>query len=134
MANIEKFEDIEAWQSARWLTRLIYRHTSTGNFARDFALRDQIRRASISVLSNIAEGFERNGDKEFRQFLSTAKGSLGEVRAQLYIALDAGYLSEKDFRELYELVLETAKRVGGFMRYLGQSPLTGSKYKVQSGL
>ena len=92
MARIEKFEDMVSWQKARQLTRLIYRVTKTGQFAKDFGLRDQIRRAAVSILSNIAEGFERGGDKEFRQFLSQAKGSCAEVRAQLYIALDEGYV------------------------------------------
>jgi four helix bundle protein len=90
MANISKFEEIEAWCKARLLTKEIYAATSQGEFAHDFALRDQIRRASVSIMSNIAEGFERGGNKEFRQFLFMAKGSAGEVRSQLYIALDIG--------------------------------------------
>lgn len=84
--KIKKFEEIESWKKARLLTSKIYQTTGTGNFARDFGLKDQIRRASISILSNIAEGFERGGDKEFLQFLAMAKGSCGEVRAQLYVA------------------------------------------------
>ncbi len=84
MSRIEKFEDLEAWKLARSFANLIYNVSSVGNFARDFALRDQIRRASISIVSNIAEGFERGGDKEFTQFLFMAKGSCGEVRAQLF--------------------------------------------------
>jgi four helix bundle protein len=83
MSRIERFEDLEAWKLARCFANLIYKASSIGDFARDFALRDQIRRASISVVSNIAEGFERDGDKEFIQFLFMAKGSCGEVRAQL---------------------------------------------------
>ncbi len=93
MAKIEKFEDILAWQKARELTQLVYRASRKGEFAKDFALRDQIRRAVISITSNIAEGFERGGTKEFVQFLGHAKGSCGEVRSQLYIALDEAYLS-----------------------------------------
>ena len=88
MATFHRFEDIDAWQKARELTRAVYAASRSGSFSKDFALRDQIRRASISVMSNIAEGFERGGNKEFRQFLSTAKGSAGEVRAQRYVALD----------------------------------------------
>jgi four helix bundle protein len=83
MSTIERFEDIEAWKLARKLTSLIYEVSAARDFSRDFALRDQIRRASISIVSNIAEGFERDGDREFLQFLSVAKGSCGEVRAQL---------------------------------------------------
>lgn len=86
MSRIERFEDLEAWKGARALTGSIYAVTGTGAFSRDFALRDQIRRASISIVSNIAEGFERDGDKEFLQFLSMAKGSCGEVRVQLSLS------------------------------------------------
>src|ERR1044071_8834864 len=88
MSTFQSFEDIEAWQKARELTRRVYEVSEVGAFARDFGLRDQIRRASVSALSNIAEGFERSGTGEFIQFLSAAKGSAGEVRAQLYVALD----------------------------------------------
>ena len=91
--RIKKFEDLESWKKARQLTNKIYEATAEGSFTRDFGLKDQIRRASISILSNIAEGFERGGDKEFLQFLAVAKGSCGEVRAQLYIAVDQGYLA-----------------------------------------
>src|SRR6267143_950560 len=100
MVKISKFEDIESWKKARKLTNEIYQTTTSGDFVRDFGLKDQIRRASVSVLSNIAEGFERGGDKEFLQFLAIAKGSCGEVRAQLYIALDQGYLSQELFDNL----------------------------------
>lgn len=92
MSKIEKFEDIEAWKLAREITRAIYQASSTGEFSKDFALVNQIRRASVSILSNIAEGFERNGDKEFVQFLTVAKGSCGEVREQLYVTLDQTYV------------------------------------------
>ena len=93
--KIKNFEDIESWRKARKLTNDIYQTTATGKFMRDFGLKDQIRRASVSILSNIAEGFERGGDKEFSQFLGIAKGSCGEVRAQLYVALDQDYLSQE---------------------------------------
>ena len=92
MAKIEKFEDIEAWQKARGLSKAVYAVTGDGTFARDFGLRDQIRRAAVSVMSNIAEGFDRGGNRELTQFLYIAKGSAAEVQAQLYVALDAGYL------------------------------------------
>ncbi len=90
MASAQRFEDIKAWQKARELVKNIYQATSVGKFARDFVLRDQIRRAAVSIMSNIAEGFEREGNKEFLQFLSLAKGSCGEVRAQLYVAIRSG--------------------------------------------
>ncbi|MEI8064161.1 MAG: four helix bundle protein [Verrucomicrobiota bacterium] len=129
MAKIERFEDIAAWQKARELTREIYCITKSGEFARDFGLRDQIRRAAVSIMSNIAEGFERGGDKEFGQFLAVAKGSVGEVQAQLYVALDAGYVDKKVFAQLYALAEETGQLIGGFMKYLQQSNLKGPKYK-----
>ncbi len=92
MATIKRFEDIEAWQEARELVRELYRITSAGPFARDFGLKDQVRRAGVSIMSGIAEGFERDGNKEFLQFLSISKGSCGEVRSDLYVAEDQGYL------------------------------------------
>src|ERR1051325_3359545 len=97
MARIEKFEDLLSWQKARELTRMVYEVSRQSRFAADFALKDQIRRASVSILANISEGFERGGDKEFRQFLAQAKGSCAEVRAQLYVALDEQYVSDVQF-------------------------------------
>ena len=129
MASIERFEDIEAWQKARELTKLVYEITRSGEFARDYGLRDQIRRAAVSILSNIAEGFERGGDKEFRQLLTVAKGSAGEVRSQLYVALDAGFISEEQFRRLNGLTLEVGRLAAGFIRYLGSSSYKGNKFK-----
>ena len=131
MGKIERFEETEAWKKARELTRSIYKVTAEGDFARDFGLRDQIRRASISILSNIAEGFERGGDKEFRQFLAMAKGSVGEVKAQLYIALDVGLLTTEQFQQLFDLASETGRLIGGFMRYLTRSGHKGTKFKNQ---
>ncbi len=129
MATIGRFEDIKAWQEARNLTQLLYLLTKTGDFARDFALRDQIRRSAISIMSNIAEGFERGGDKEFIQFLYIAKGSCGEVRAQLYIAHDVGYLPEDDWRKLIEQCEKISKMLSGLITYLQNSPLRGEKYR-----
>jgi four helix bundle protein len=126
---IKKFEDIESWKKARKLTREIYKATATGEFFRDFGLKDQIRRASVSILSNIAEGFERGGDKEFCQFLGIAKGSCGEVRAQLYVALDQGYLSQEIFDSLSTKAVEVSELLSGFIRYLKGSPLRGNKYR-----
>jgi len=128
MAKITKFEDVESWKRARVFANQVYKITGTGKFARDFGLRDQIRRAAISILSNIAEGFERGGDNEFIQFLSVAKGSCGEARAQLYIALDQTYISESQFQTLARSAGEVSQLLSGLMRYLRQSPLRGSKY------
>ncbi|MCG3165874.1 MAG: hypothetical protein POELPBGB_01649 [Bacteroidia bacterium] len=128
MSKINTFEDIQAWQKARELTRAIYKVSSENSFSKDFGLRDQIRRASVSVLSNIAEGFERNGSKEFIHFLSIAKGSAGEVRAQLYVAFDLEYISKTEFDDLSRLATDTSKMIGGFMTYLKNSDLKGAKF------
>ena len=129
MAKIEKFEDIEAWRSARDVAKLVYGITNIEPMCKDFALCNQIRRASISVLSNIAEGFERNGNREFIQFLSVAKGSCGEVRAQLYVALDQGYVSEIAFKDISQKLLETSRLIAGFMKYLQQSEMRGTRFQ-----
>lgn len=119
MANIERFEDIKAWQKARELVKTVYGLSSPATkLGKDFGLRDQIRRASVSVMSNIAEGFARRGDKEFRRFLSIALGSTAEVQSQLYAALDLGYITKKDFQSAYDTALETGKLITGFMQYL----------------
>jgi four helix bundle protein len=110
---INRFEDLIAWQRARVLTCEIYSVTRTGRFARDFGLRDQIQRASVSVMSNIAEGFERGRPSEFQQFLSVAKGSCAEVRSQLYVALDVSYLDPTTFDRLRSLAEEVGRIVGG---------------------
>ena len=123
MATISKFEDIEAWQLAREMTKTIYAISNDGAFARDFGLRDQIRRASVSIMSNIAEGFERGGDKEFFQFVSLAKGSSGEVRAQLYVALDAGYIDQQTFSRLSDMATQINRMLAGLMKYLRSSEL-----------
>ena len=129
MARIEKFEDIEAWKSAREVTRLIYKISSSGDFSKDFALVNQIRRAAISILSNIAEGFERGGDKEFIQFLTIAKGSCGEVRAQLYVAYDQNYVDKEQYILVHDKLIETSRMLSGLIKYLQTSDLKGSKLK-----
>jgi four helix bundle protein len=115
MSEDGRFEDLIAWQKARVLAREIYTVSRSEKFSKDFALIDQIRRASISILSNIAEGFERGGRTEFHQFLVVAKGSCGEVRSQLYVALDAGYLKEDVFQNLYRMAQEAGKVIGGLL-------------------
>lgn len=129
MGTIRKFEDIDAWQKACALTREVYAVTDDGAFAKDFGLRDQIRRASVSIMSNIAEGFGRGGNKEFIQFLSTAKGSAPEVQAQLYVALDAGYINQDQLQKLYSETEATARMIAGLLRYLQNSDFKGAKYK-----
>ena len=129
MARIERFEDIESWKKGRELRRAIYQCSKRGEFARDFSLKDQIRRAAQSITSNIAEGFKRGGNREFIQFLSDAKGSCGEVRDQLYTALDEKYVTQPEFDRLYTLAEETSRLISGFMKYLLQSPLRGTKFR-----
>ena len=129
MATFKKFEEIECWKKARELTRQIYKRSGKAAFARDFGLKDQIRRASVSVMSNIAEGYDRSGTAEFIHFLATAKGSAAEVRCQLYVALDQEYIEQSDFNELSELAAETGRMVGGLMKYLRSAGHKGSKYK-----
>jgi four helix bundle protein len=129
MAAIKNFEEIEAWQKARELSRAIYACSGEGAFSKDYGLRDQIRRAAVSILSNIAEGFERGGSAEFVQFLSIAKGSTGEVEAQLYIALDQGYIDKDQFDSLKALASSTKKLIAGFMNYIKKSNIKGQKFK-----
>lgn len=124
----KRFEDLEVWKLAREVTKLIYGISSDGAFSRDFALANQIRRASISIVSNIAEGFERNGDKEFLQFLAIAKGSCGEVRAQVYVALDQNYIDQEQFNIIHNKLNETSRTISGLMKYLQQSEFKGSKF------
>jgi len=132
--KIERFEDLESWKRSREMTKAVYLVTSTRNFSRDLSLKGQIRGSSVSSMSNIAEGFERGGDRQFLQFLAMAKGSTGEVRSQLYVALDAGYLSQSEFDEIYRLSAETSRLVGGLMRYLKNAEPSGSKSpKSQEG-
>lgn len=129
MPTITKFEDIQAWQKGRELKQAVYRHSKRGDFAKDFALREQIRRAVISVTANIAEGFERGGNREFIQFLSTSKGSTGEGQDHLYTALDENHISQKEFDVLYTQAAEVAKLTGSFMNYLRQSEIRGPKFR-----
>ena len=132
MATFKKFEDIEAWQKSRQLTKQIYTISRRGEFARDFGLKDQIRRASVSIMSNIAEGYDRSGTGEFIQFLATAKGSAAEVKCQLYVALDEGYINDSTFDELSKLVTEIGNMIGGLIAYLRRSGIKGTKYKAET--
>jgi four helix bundle protein len=113
MAKILRFEDLIAWQKARKLTAEIYRVTGEGKFGRDFGLRDQMRRAAVSIMSNLAEGFERGRASEFHQFCSVAKASCAEVRSQLYIAFDVGHLTQSVFENLLAQAQEVGQVIGG---------------------
>lgn len=123
------FSEIDAWQKARELTWDVYAVSRNGTFAKDFGLRDQIRRASVSIMSNIAEGFERSGTGEFVQFLSMAKGSAGEVESHFWVAFDLGYLDKATFDRLSSTTTETARLIGALMHYLRKSGIKGGKYK-----
>ena len=110
---VNKFEDLVAWQKARALTGRVYEITNDGAFARDFGLRDQIRRAAVSVMSNLAEGFARGGRAEFHQFLVVAKGSCSELRSQLYVAKDVGYITDAKFENLMAETDELQRIIAG---------------------
>jgi four helix bundle protein len=116
--RITKFEDLKIWQIALKITKEIYDITSKKEFSKDFSLKDQIRRAIISVSSNIVEGFEKNNNNEFIRFLKIAKGSIGEVRNQLYIALAVNYINQEEFEKLNNELIELANQVGKFISYL----------------
>jgi len=122
MAKINSFEEIKAWQKARELNAEIYKLTNSNNsFSKDFGLRDQIRRCSISISSNIAEGFERQTSKEFRRFLYIAKASAGEFRSQLYLASDLEYISTDEFKKLNLKVNDISKMISGLIKYLNST-------------
>jgi four helix bundle protein len=121
MAGFKRFEDIVAWQKARIFNKRIYQITADGAFSKDFALRDQIRRASISVMANIAEGFGRRTNKDFANFLVIAHGSAAETQSHLYVALDLGYLAEPEFNDLYQAIDETSRMVMSLCQHLRKS-------------
>lgn len=129
MATIEKFEDIEAWSLARELANDIFKLTLRDNFKLDFSLVNQIRSSSGSTMDNIAEGFERDGKKEFLQFLSIAKASSGETRSQLYRALDRKYITEQEFEHVKNKSIKISKMLSGLMNYLRTTEIKGIKFK-----
>ena len=132
MATINTFEELVCWQKARELTREIYRQTEFKSlrFKGDRGLKDQLQRASVSVMSNIAEGFERGTRPEFLNYLYIAKGSAGEVRCQLYVALDAGYLNIQTFKYLNGLAMECSRLIYSFIQKLKVSEFNGQQYKT----
>ena len=128
MPTIRRFEEIEAWQTARELTRLVYSITEEGKFAKDFGLKDQIRRACVSIMSNIAEGFESKTQPAFIRYLGVAKASAGEVRAQSYVANDVKYLSDEQFAQLFDIAEKSSRQLSRFISYLEAQPNT---YRVK---
>ena len=128
MSTFKSFEEIEVWQKARVLANRIYDITRGGSFVSDFKLKDQINGSSGSIMDNIAEGYERDGTREFVQFLSIAKGSAGETRSQLYRALDRNHISAETHKQLNDEVTTISKQLSGLMSYLNKSKLKGVKY------
>jgi four helix bundle protein len=128
MATIRSFEDLDVWKRARVFSREIYLLTTKGSFDKDFSLKDQINRSTGSVMDNIAEGFERGGNREFITFLGYAKGSAGEARSQLYRALDHAHINDTVFNELSEEALVISRMLSGFMTYLQNTDFRGSKF------
>jgi four helix bundle protein len=126
--QVKNFEDLEIWKEARVLTRRIYQLTIEPKFSKDFTLRDQIRRATVSIMSNIAEGFERGGNQEFIQFLYGAKASCGEVRAQLDVAVDQSYFAQRDCEELTKSFRRLSIMISNLIDYLKRSGMRGAKY------
>lgn len=122
--KIERFEEIEAWQLGRELTRLVYEAAKQGAFARDFGLKDQIQRASGSIMHNLAEGFDGGSNKEFIRFLRYSQRSCSEVQSELYVALDQEYISQAQFDDLYALAGQAHSKVGAFIAYLLRSERT----------
>jgi four helix bundle protein len=118
MATIRRVEDIQAWQKARELVREIYRTCTEGALTKDFGLRDQLRRASVSCMANVAEGFARKSDRDFAHFLDMARGSAVELQSLLYAALDVGYMDEREFQRLHRLADECTSLIGGLTSYL----------------
>lgn len=128
--NFKKFEDLPIWQKGRILAKEIYGITLKTQF-KDFSLRDQMRRCSVSFVSNIAEGFERGSNKELIQFLYIAKGSLGELRSQIYLAYDAKFINEDEFLKLIQNCLDLSVESANFIKYLRNSNITKLRYKLK---
>ncbi|MEW6061339.1 MAG: four helix bundle protein [Bacteroidota bacterium] len=125
--TIQRFEEMKVWQDARKAVSDIYAVSSVGKFNRDYSLRDQIQRASVSVMSNIAEGYERNNNREFIKFLGYSKGSIGEVRSLLYVALDRKYIQESEFISLYKSCVHISSQIANFIKYLENRRPNGKK-------
>jgi four helix bundle protein len=128
MPTYSSFEDLPVWESAKELAILVYKITSKGKLSKDYGLKNQIQRAAVSVSSNIAEGFERGTKQELIQFLYIARGSCGELRSQLFIAKEIGYLDNKEFEESYTAMRELSKQINGFIEYLKTTNISGQKF------
>ena len=129
MATVQRFEDLNVWRIARDFCRDIFRITCYEQFSKDYRFKDQIRASSGSIMDNIAEGFERDGNKEFCQFLSIAKGSCGETRSQLHRSFDYQYIDNEEYEALCQKTIDISKAISSFINYLKQSEIKGVKYK-----
>lgn len=127
--SVRRFEDLVVWQKARVLTNEIYKITKKSEFSKDLGLKDQIQRASVSIMSNIAEGFERGSKEEFIQFLYISRGSCGEVRTQLYVAKDQNYITEEEFQKLQNLAVEVSRLIYHLIESVKTEGFRGQKYK-----
>lgn len=132
MGKVDGFEELNVWKKSRALCKLVYEVTKGDLFAKDYSLKDQVRRAAVSISSNIAEGFERGGNKEFIQFLYIAKGSCAELRSQMYLAMDLGYISEDNFLKIKKETTDIGKMIHGFVSYLKNADIKGLKFKEES--
>jgi four helix bundle protein len=133
MATIKKFEDLDVWKLSRKIVNDVYDMTNRGNFNKDYALRDQIRRSAIGILSNIAEGFESGTDKQFARYLKIAKGSAGECRAQLYIAFEQQYLSQDEFKNLKRKLITCSKKLSRLISYLNGNKVNELEISYDTG-
>lgn len=129
MSTAERFEDLEIWQKAREICQMVFDLYEITDLKKDFKLYNQINGASGSIMDNIAEGFERNGNKEFGQFLSISKASCGEVRSQLYRMLDRKYISQREFEDFYMKLITLSKKISSLMNYLQKSEIRGAKFR-----
>lgn len=116
--KIERFEDIEGWKAARELAKMVYKITGSGDFRKDYGLRDQIQRAAVSIMANIAEGFDTDSDLEFIRFLTYSRRSSTEIQSHIYVALDRQYIAEEEFKKVYQKTIEVKNLIYGFIRYL----------------
>jgi four helix bundle protein len=129
MATFKSFEEIDAWKKSRLLLKSIYLISNSGPFSKDFRFKDHIRKTGESIMSNIAEGSDRDGNPEFIYFLNISKGSTAELKSQLYVALDQEYIDENNFKQLYDSAAEIGRMLGGLIKYLIKSKIKGIRFK-----